>query len=134
MARKRKTQSTCNQNQDTENATPECSHEEDLFGFLVVSYVLHRLGLLAPQGKARLDAIDEPGKPTWIEHVEKSLTINSKFVEHAYALCIETMPPEKAILFILRGIDCPNYWANLDSYMNQPFPKRASRSEPTPSL
>jgi hypothetical protein len=134
MARKQAAQSTQNQVSETDGANAAVSHEEDLFGFLVVSYVLHRLDVLSPESKARLDAVFKPGKPTWIRHVEKCLQIKSTFVEQAFDLCTETMKPEKAILFILRGVDCPNYRGNLEMYMNETRPNRPFRGERAPSV
>lgn len=134
MVRKQAAQSTQNQVPETDGAIADASYEEDLFGFLVVSYVLHRLGVLSPESKARLDAVFKPGKPAWIRHVEKCLQIKSTFVEQAFDLCTETMKPEKAILFILRGVDCPNYWGNLEIYMKETRPNLPSRVERSSSV
>lgn len=86
---------------------------DKMLGFLTVSYVLDAAGLLDPRRKAKLDSLSFPGVPSWDESVEGEFGINRTFVRSVYSLCTEVNSSIAAIVFILRGLDCPDYEARL---------------------
>jgi hypothetical protein len=93
--------------------------EEKLFGFFAAAYVLDVAGMLDPAKKSRLDSLQVPGCPAWDQAVEQMYGISRTFVRSVYALCSELKSPEDSILFIIRGLGCPDYQSRLAEVLGE---------------
>lgn len=82
---------------------------DKLIGYFTAAYVLDVAGLLDPAKKSKLDSLRYPGCPSWKEAVEDSYKINPTFVRSVYAVCSELKSPPDAVIFILRGLGCPEH-------------------------
>lgn len=82
---------------------------DKLLGYFTVAYVLDTAGILDPQQRERLDSLKYPGCPTWDKAVEDEWGITRTFVRSVLTLCTEIKPLPAAVLFILRGLGCPEY-------------------------
>ncbi len=101
------------------------THAEDneitpdkLLGYFTVAYVVDTAGMLDPLKRERLDSLQFPGCPSWEEAVEEEWGITRTFVRNVLTLCTEIKPLPAAVLFILRGLGCPDYQARLQEVMD----------------
>lgn len=90
---------------------------DKLLGYFTVAYVLDAAGMLDPLKRKRLDSLQFPDCPSWEEAVEQEWGITRTFVRSVLALCTEIKPLPAAMLFILRGLGCPDYQARLHEVM-----------------
>ncbi len=82
--------------------------EEKLFWFLATSYVADVVGLLSGDKAAKLASFEAAaGQQTWQEHVQESWDVDDNFVKKVYALCRKRKDEAPSLLFILRGLGCP---------------------------
>ncbi len=108
------------------------SDEEKIGNYLKTSFVLSAAGLLPAELEERLGSMCDPATTNWKDAVATDLGVNEEFVRKVHAACVETMPPESAVHFILRGlrvvpsIDALAHAARAAS-QNAPKPRRRER-------
>lgn len=101
----------------TKNSGEDEITPDKLLGYFTVAYVLDTARLLDPQKKKRLDSLRFPGCPSWEKAVEDEWGVTRTFVRSILSLCTEIKPLPAAVLFILRGIGCPDYQERMKEIM-----------------
>ena len=87
---------------------------EKLLGYFTAAYVLDAAGMLDKGKLARLNSLAYPNCPRWDQAVEAAYGISRTFVRSVYALCTEINSPAAAVIFILRGLGCPDFQERLN--------------------
>lgn len=91
--------------------------EDKLIGYFTVAYVLDCGNMLNAEKRKRLDSLVFDGCPRWNEAVEEFYGINKTFVRNVYAHCTELKTPIEAVVFILRGLGCPEFETRLSEVL-----------------
>lgn len=108
MAKKERSKKSSTNMKSNTQADDEIT-EDKLLGYFTVAYVLDAAGMLDPAEKAKLDSLVFEGCPTWDASVEECYGISRTLIRNIYAVCTEVKTAAEAIVFILRGLECPDY-------------------------
>jgi len=79
---------------------------EKMVGAMLSAYVLDAIGRLSLRRRELVELMSQED-PDWPFVIESAYGINRTLIRSVYALWTEHFSPAEAVLFVLRGLDCP---------------------------
>jgi hypothetical protein len=79
---------------------------EKMVGAILSAYVFDAIGHLSPHRRQLVELMSQED-PDWPFVIESAYGINRTLIRSVYALWTEHFSSAEAVLFLLRGLDCP---------------------------